>query len=96
MADAEQLVNLRSLPDWPSKKLDLLAAEAAAKGRLIEAVWEADRQMGYRVKPDSNSDVTISEFSHLDSRSDYWYQRLWLELHRVLGRAPSTEWDDAG
>lgn len=101
MTDADQLEELRARFNWPRKTLDPLAVEAAAKGRLVEAVWEADRLMGYRVKPSSNSSVTvspaqvpISEFSHLDNRSNYWYQRLWIQLHLILGRDPLSEWKD--
>ena len=101
--DHEQLDILRARPNRPLK-LDQLAVNAAALGRLCEAVEAADRLMGDRVDRSSNSSVTIpaarvpvSNFSHLDNRSNLWYQRLWLELHRVLGlNVPLGDWDDAG
>jgi hypothetical protein len=97
--DAEQLVTLRAWPGWPWKTLDPLAVDAATVGRLREAVWAADRLMADRVVGSSNSSVTIppahvpiSEFSCYNNRSNVWYQRLWLELHRVLDRVPLGEW----
>jgi hypothetical protein len=71
MTDAEQLANLRAWPGWPWQTLDPLAVEAAAKGRLREAVWAADQLMADRVVVgSSHSSVTIppaqvatSEFS---------------------------------
>ena len=30
--------------------------------------------------------VPVSEFSYLDHRSNFFYRRLWIELHRVLRR----------
>lgn len=112
MTEAEQLEELRARPDWPRKKLDALAAQAAAIGRLREAVEETDRVMGERVARSSNSTVTtpafifvsmshprgsqvpVSDFSDRDNRSNLWYHRLWLDLHRVLGlNVPLGEWE---
>jgi hypothetical protein len=99
MTDAEQLVTLRAWPGWPWDTLDPLAVEAARMGRLREAVRAADQLMADRVVGSSNSSVTIpaaqvpiSEFSCYNNRSNLWYQQLWLELHRVLGRVPLGEW----
>jgi hypothetical protein len=102
MTDAEQLVTLRSWPGWPWQTLDALAAEAATMGRLCEAVWAADQLMADRVLDSSHLSVTIpplvpiSEFSCYNNRSTLWYQSLWLELHRVLGRVSLDECADAG
>jgi hypothetical protein len=81
--------------------LDPLALEAAATGRLCEAVEAADRLMGELLASSSNSSSTIpatqvpvSEFSYLDNRSSFFYSRLRIELHRVLGRGdPLNEWE---
>jgi hypothetical protein len=55
-------------------------------GRLREAVEEADRLRGERM-------VLASDFSYLDNRSNSFYRRLWIELHRVLRRGvPLSEW----
>jgi hypothetical protein len=86
MTDAEQLVTLRAWPGWPSRTLDPLAGEAATMGRLREAVEKADRLRGERMVP-------ASDFRYLDNRSNFFYRRLWIELHRVLRRGvPLSEW----
>jgi hypothetical protein len=99
MTDAEQLVTLRAWPSWSWQGLDPLAEQAARIGRLREAVWAADQLMVDRAVASSILSVTIppapmpiSEFSCYNNRSNLWYQALWLELHRVLGRVPLGEW----
>jgi hypothetical protein len=100
MTDAEQLVTLRAWLGWPWKTLDPLAVEAATMGRLREAVDEADRLMGERKVNRSNSSSTIPvaqapvcDFSYLENRSNVFYKRLRIELHRVLTRGvPLSEW----
>jgi hypothetical protein len=69
-----------------------LAAEAAAKGRLVEAVEKADARMG----PDSSSSassmtiaparVPDSDFSNLPNVLGTFYAHLEDELLRVLRR----------
>jgi hypothetical protein len=100
MNDAEQLATLRAWPSWPWKTLDPLAAEAATIGRLCEAIVAADRVMADRGVGSSNSSVTsslgqapVSAFSYFGNRSNLWYQCLWFELHRVLGRVPRGQWE---
>ena len=84
--DAKQLVALRGWPGWPWKTLDPLAVEASTMGRLREAVEEADRLRRERMVP-------VSDFSYLENRSNFFYRRLWIELHRVLRRGvPLGKW----
>ena len=98
--DAEQLVTLRAWPGWPWKTLDPLAVEAATMGRLREAVDEADRLRGERMVGSSNSgsssstaQVPVFNFSYLENRSNVFYKRLRIELHRVLRRGvPLSKW----
>ncbi len=100
MTDAKQLVALRAWPGWPWKTLDPLAVEVATMGRLREAVDEADRLRGERMVGRSHSDssnttaqVPVSDFSDLENRSNVFYRRLRIELHRVLKRGvPLSEW----
>jgi hypothetical protein len=100
MTDAEQLVTLRAWLGWPWKTLDPLAVEVATMGRLREAVDEADRLMAKRMVSRSNSSATFpvaqapaSDFSYLENRSNVFYKRLRIELHRVLRRnVPLCEW----
>lgn len=98
MTDAEQLVTLRAWPGWPWEALDPLAVEAARIGRLREAVRAADQMMADRLAASSHSSVTIppaqvpkTEFSCYNNRSNLWYHQLWIELHRVLDRAPHSD-----
>ena len=98
MTDAEQLVTLRAWPSWPWDALDPLAIEAVRIGRLREAVREADQMMADRLAASSHSSVTIppaqmprTEFSCYNDRSNLWYHQLWIELHRVLDRAPLSD-----
>ena len=98
--DAKQLVALRAWPGWPWKTLDPLAVEVATMGRLREAVEETDRLMGERKVNGLNSSSTIpfaqapvSDFSYLENRSNVFYKRLRIELHRVLRRSvPLSKW----
>ena len=97
MTDAEHLVTLRAWPGWPWDALDPLAVDAARIGRLREAVREADRLMADRLAASSQSSVTVppapvrTEFSCYNNRSNLWYHQLWIELHRVLDRAPLSD-----
>jgi hypothetical protein len=99
MTDAEQLVTLRAWPGWPWKTLDPLAVEAATMGRLREAVADVERLRAERLVNRSSSTIPaaqapVSGFCYLDSRSNFFYRHLWIELHRVLHRAvPLSEWD---
>jgi hypothetical protein len=101
MTDAERLVTLRAWPGWPWQTLDPLAVEAATRGRLVEAVDEADRLVVERMVSRSKStltipaaEATVSDFSYLGRRSIVFYKRLWVELHRVLRRGvPLSEWE---
>jgi hypothetical protein len=98
MTDAEQLATLRAWPGWPWESLDALAVEAAAKGRLCEAIVTADRLNADRVVGSSNvtispEQVPMSAFSDFGDQSSLWYHHLWLELQRALGRAPLGEWE---
>jgi hypothetical protein len=98
--DAEQLVALREWPGWPWQTLDPLAVEVATTGRLREAVDEADRLRGERRVGRSHSgsssptaQVPVSDFSDLENRSNVFYKRLRIELHRVLRRGvPLSQW----
>jgi hypothetical protein len=98
--DAEQLVTLRAWPGWPWKTLDPLAVEAATMGRLREAVDEADRLRGERMGGSSNlgsssstAQVPVFDFSYFENRSNVFYKRLRIELHRVLRRGvPLSKW----
>jgi hypothetical protein len=100
MTDAKQLVALRAWPGWPWKTLDPLAVEVATMGRLREAVDEADRLRGERMVSRSHSglsnstaQVPVSDFSYLEHRSNVFYKRLRIELHRVLRRSvPLSTW----
>jgi hypothetical protein len=100
MTDATQLVALRAWPGWPWKTLDPLAVEVATMGRLREAVDEADRLRGERMmgrshsgSSNSTAQVPVSDFSDLENRSNIFYKRLRIELHRVLRRnVPLCEW----
>ena len=100
MTDTEQLVTLRAWLGWPWKTLDPLAVEVATMGRLREAVEETDRLMGERKVNGLNSSPTIpvaqapvSDFSYLENRSNVFYKRLRIELHRVLRRGvPLSKW----
>jgi hypothetical protein len=100
MTDAKQLVALRAWPGWPWKTLDPLAVEVATMGRLREAVDEADRLRGERIVSRSHSglsnstaQVPVSDFSYLEHRSNVFYKRLRIELHRVLRRSvPLSTW----
>jgi hypothetical protein len=97
--DAKQLVALRGWPGWPWKTLDPLAVEVATMGRLREAVDEADWPRGERMVGRSHSGssssahVPAADFSYLEHRSNVFYKRLRIELHRVLGRGvPLSKW----
>jgi hypothetical protein len=98
--DAKQLVALREWPGWPWKTLDPLAVEVATIGRLREAVDEADRLRGERMvgrshagSSNSTAQVPVSDFSDLEHRSNVFYKRLRIELHRVLRRSvPLSTW----
>jgi hypothetical protein len=100
MTGAEQLVTLRAWLGWPWKTLDPLAVEAATMGRLREAVDEADRLRGERMVGRSNSgsssstaQVPVYDFSYLENRSNVFYKRLRIELHRALKRGvPLSKW----
>jgi hypothetical protein len=100
MTDTEQLVTLRAWLGWPWKTLDPLAVEAATMGRLREAVEETDRLMGERKVNGSNSRLNdpvaqapVSDFSYLENRSNVFYKRLRIELHRVHRRGvPLSKW----
>jgi hypothetical protein len=69
-------------------------------GRLREAVDEADWPRGERMVDSSDSgsssstaQVPGSDFSYLENRSNVFYKRLRIELHRVLRRGvPLSEW----
>jgi len=74
---------------------------AATVGRLREAVDEADRLRGGRMVGRSHSgssglstaQVPVSDFSDLEHRSNVFYKRLRIELHRVLRRGvPLSQW----
>jgi len=98
--DARQLMALRAWPGWPWKTLDPLAVEVATMGRLREAVDEADRLSGERMvgrshsgSSNSTAQVPVSDFSDLEHRSNVFYKRLRIELHRVLRRSvPLSTW----
>jgi hypothetical protein len=100
MTDAKQLVALRAWPGWPWKTLDPLAVEVATMGRLRDAVDEADRLRGEHMvgrshsgSSNSTAQVPVSDFSDLENRSNVFYKRLRIELHRVLRRGvPLGEW----
>jgi hypothetical protein len=93
MTDAEQLVTLRAWLGWPWKTLDPLAVEAATMGRLREVVEETDRLTGERKVNGSNwglndpvAQAPLSDFSYLENRSNVFYKRLRIELHRPLSK----------
>ena len=98
--DAKQLVALRGWPGWPWKTLDPLAVEVATMGRLRDAVDDADRLRGERMmgrshsgSSNSTAQVPVSDFSDLEHRSNVFYKRLRIELHRVLRRSvPLSKW----
>jgi hypothetical protein len=80
--------------------LDPLAVEAATMGRLREVVEETDRLTGERKVNGSNwglndpvAQAPLSDFSYLENRSNVFYKRLRIELHRVLRRGvPLSKW----
>ena len=98
--DAKQLVALRAWPGWPWKTLDPLAVAVATMGRLREAVDEADRLSGegmvgrsHSGSSNSTAQVPVFDFSYLEHRSNVFYKRLRIELHRVLRRSvPLSTW----